>query len=213
VEEGQMDERKLNRRQVIKGAGALGVAASALGATSVFADEDDPGERVTWDIVSIVPPCVSRGGHAGAKTEDGAHIDVTGHGTFPNADRCSKKVTGGGTWKITPGSSGDPRCFMGSGTYRVIELLSWHTAPGGSLAGTGLQDCTGDSGTPSAGLATLRVHFDNGQRGTLTVSCHLPGAPNCMFEGITATMAFEDFWNHDLGGFTLFHVGSTGGDD
>jgi hypothetical protein len=34
-----------------------------------------------------------------------------------------------------------------------------------------------------------------------------------MFEGITATMAYEDFWNHDLGGFTLFHVSRNGGED
>src|SRR5205807_1421136 len=143
-----MDERNLNRRQVLRAAGALGLVAAALDPTSVLADEEEEKGRVTWDIVAIVPPSINRGGHAGAKTEDGAHIDVTGHGTFRNVDRCSKDVTGGGTWTITPGTSGDPRCFMGTGNYRVIELLSWQPAPGGSLAGTGLQDRTNDSGTP-----------------------------------------------------------------
>jgi hypothetical protein len=208
-----MDDRKLSRRQLLKAAGALGVAAVALDPIKALADEGEGNGRVTWDIVAIAPPRINRGGFAGAKAEDGAHIVITGHGTFPDADRCRKDVTGGGSWTITPGNSNDPRCFKGTGSYSVIELLSWRPVSGGSLAGTGLQDHTNDRGTPSAGLATLRVRFENGREGTLTVSCHLPGAPNCVFEGITATMAYEDFSKHDTGGFTLFHVRSDGESD
>jgi hypothetical protein len=204
-----MDDRKLNRRQLLKAAGALGAAAAVLDPTRVLADEEGGQGRVTWDIVTVGPGGASRGGEASAFSEDGSRITVTGHGTFPNADRCSHDVTGGGTWKITAVSS-DPRCFRGSGKYRVIELLSWHPAPGGTLP---IPDNTNDKGSVSAGLVTLRLLFDNGHRGTLTVSCDLPGAPGCMFEGITASMVYEDFWNHDKGGFTLFHVSGNGNGD
>jgi hypothetical protein len=99
----------------------------------------------------------------------------------------------------------------------VIELLSWHPAAGKLPPGLG--DSTGDKGTPSSGLATLRVLYNNGRRGTLTVSCDLPvGAPACMFEGITASMDYEGFWQNQApgtgeGNRTLFHIRSDGEDD
>jgi len=224
-----MDNRKLSRRQLLKAAGALGVAAAALDPMKVFADENEGQGRVTWDIINVnfvngSPTHITRGGHAKAQSTNGMHIvtaeiNVTGHGTFPNTDKCSKDVTGGGTWSIAH-ISGDPsHCFSGSGTYRVIELLSWHPAAG-TLP---LPDNTGDRGTPSSGLATLRVlyHNENGtqRRGTLTVSCDLPvGSPACMFEGITASMDYEDFWQTEKpgageGNRTLFHISSSGGGD
>jgi hypothetical protein len=219
-----MDDRKLSRRQLLKAAGALGVAAAALDPIKAFADDDEGSGRVTWDITNVnfvagSPTHVTRGGHAKAKSTNGMHgvtaeITVTGHGTFPNTDKCSKNVTGGGTWAVT--GTTDPKCFPGNGNYRVIELLSWHPAPG-TLP---LPDNTGDKGKPSSGLATLRVLYDNGRRGTLTVSCDLPvGAPACMFEGITASMDYEDFWQAEkpVGGVdgnrTLFHISSNGEGD
>ena len=223
----KMDNRKLSRRQLLKAAGALGVAAAALDPMKVFADENEGQGRVTWDIINVnfvngSPTHVTRGGHAKAQSTNGMHtvtaeITVTGHGTFPNTDKCSKDVTGGGTWAVT--GTTDPACFPGSGNYQVIELLSWHPAPG-TLP---LPDNTGDRGTPSSGLATLRVlyHNENGtqRRGTLTVSCDLPvGSPACMFEGITASMDYEDFWQTEKpgageGNRTLFHISSNGGGD
>jgi len=217
-----MDDRKLSRRQLLKAAGALGVAAAALDPIKAFAEDESTG-RVTWDIVNVNfvggnPTHITRGGTAKARSTDGNHtvtaeITVTGHGTFPNADKCSKDVTGGGTWKVmTP----DSRCFPGNGNYRVIELLSWHPAAG-TLP---LPDATGDKGRPSSGLATLRVRYDNGRRGTLTVSCHLPAGntPACTFEGITASMDYEDFWQSEApgageGNRTLFHVSAEGDSD
>jgi hypothetical protein len=98
----------------------------------------------------------------------------------------------------------------------VIELLSWHPAAG-TLP---LPDNTGDKGKPSSGLATLRVLYSNGRRGTLTISCHLPGGPTprCIFEGITASMDYEGFWDSEApgtgeGNRTLFHVRSDGESD
>jgi hypothetical protein len=218
-----MDDRKLSRRQLLKAAGALGVAAAAFDPVKAFADEGEGNGRVTWDIIKVNfasgSPNITRGGHAKARSTSGpqtpiAEITVTGHGTFPNTDKCSKDVTGGGTWKVT--GTTDAACFPGNGNYRVIELLSWHPAPG-SLP---LPDNTGDKGKPSSGLATLRVRYDNGRRGTLTVSCDLPvGAPACMFEGITASVDYEDFWQAEKpvngveGNRTLFHISSDGEGD
>jgi hypothetical protein len=219
----KMDDRKLSRRQVLKAAGALGVAAVAFDPIKAFADDDESSGRVTWDLINVnfvngSPTHITRGGHAEAKSTNGNHvvtaeITVTGHGTFPNTDKCSKNVTGGGTWAVT--GTTDPACFPGSGKYRVTELLSWHPASG-TLP---LPDSTGDKGKPSSGLATLRVLYDNGRRGTLTVSCHLPvGAPACTFEGITASMDYQDFWQTEAAGAvegnrTLFHISSNGEGD
>ena len=220
-----MSERRLGRRQLLKAAGLLGAAAAVIDPTKVFADDDEGEGRVTWDIVNVnfvngSPTKITRGGTAKAMSTDQNHvptgeITVTGHGTFPNADKCSKHVTGGGTWKVTSGSAD---CFPGSGTYRVTELLSWHPAAG-TLP---LPDATGDSGTPSSGLAILRALFTDAttgksHRGTLTVSCHLPAGPTpaCIFEGITASVEYEDFWQNEApgageGNRTLFHVSSNG---
>ena len=224
-----MKDVVLSRRQVLKGAGAAGVLGALGIPTTVFADE----QSVTWDIVNVEANsdepnglCVVKGGSASAKSTDNqptptvtGRITVTGHGTFPNTDMSSQDVTGGGTWSIT-NASDDPRCFSGSGTYSVTELLSWHPASGTLPIG----DCTGESGTPSSGLATLRVLYSpSGRRGTLTVSCHLPSAatPPCMFEGITASMEYEDFWQNEApaasplvpGNRTLFHISSDGEGD
>jgi hypothetical protein len=216
-----MDDRKLSRRQLLKAAAALGVTGAALDPLTAFADEGE-GSQVTWDLVLLAAgPVVTRGGHASANTDSAksSRITVTGHGTFPNVDGCSPNVTGGGTWTVVkPATETDTRCFGSptgvNGTYRVVELLSWRPAPGGSLP---IPDHTGDKGKPSAGLATLRVLYDNGRRGTLTVSCELPGAPDCMFEGITASMDYEDFWSREeptaTDGRTLFHIAEEGESD
>src|SRR5690348_17060036 len=162
-----MNERKLSRRQVLKAAGVLGVAAATLDPIKALADDSQSeGGRVTWDIINVNfvggnPTNITRGGHASAMSTDNTHavkgmITVTGRGTFPNTDKCSEDVTGGGTWTVATAAAD---CFPGSGSYSVIELLSWRPA-GGTLP---LPDNTGDEGTPSSGLATLRVLYDNGR--------------------------------------------------
>jgi hypothetical protein len=192
-----MSRQKITRRQVLKGAAAAG-ALGALGApAAVLAnkDKDDHGGgRIRWDIVNILPlaECVQPGGHASARAQDGARITVTGSGTFPNVrNRCSRRVTGGGTWTITPGTSGTG-CFTGSGTFRVTELLKWDLAPGVFPV---ICDDIGAEEDFRAGLAKLRVRYSNETTGVLTVSCHGAGTPDCVFEGITASMDYEDFWN------------------
>jgi Na+/H+ antiporter NhaB len=58
-------------------------------------------------------------------------------------------------------------------------------------------DTIGEREDNTSGLAILRVQYSNGKTGTLTISCHFVGTPDCVFEGITATMDYEDFWNRD----------------
>jgi hypothetical protein len=46
------------------------------------------------------------------------------------------------------------------------------------------------------GLAVLRVRYSDRSQGVLTVSCNLDGAATvAVFEGITATKGFVDYWN------------------
>jgi hypothetical protein len=192
----------ITRRQILKGAGAAGVIGVLGVPAAVLADEDERAGRVRWDLIAIVGGCVSPGGTSSAKAEGDATIMMTGHGTFPNVrNRCLRNVTGGGTWTAT---SSDPRCLPGSGNYRVTELLSWTPAPGGQFPP--FEDCIpgGTKASATAGLAILRIRYNDGKTGTLTVDCHLPGSPDCMFEGITATREYVDF-SHWLAGATVFH--------
>jgi hypothetical protein len=197
-----MEDLRITRRQILKGAGAAGVIG-ALGAPVIaFADEEEDNGRVRWDLVQIVAGCISPGGSSSAKAEGATTIRLTGSGTFPNVrDRCLRHVTGAGTWKVT---TSDAECLPGEGSYTVTELLSWKPAPGGHFPP--LEDCIpgGSKATATAGLAELRIRYDDGRSGVLTVSCALPGAPGCMFEGITATRDYVDFSNH-AGGITIFH--------
>ncbi|HEY9287434.1 MAG TPA: twin-arginine translocation signal domain-containing protein [Candidatus Dormibacteraeota bacterium] len=206
-----MNDRHITRRQILKGAAAAGVVGALGAAAPAFAEGEDEGRRVRWDLINVATGCVSPGGQASARSNDGSKITVSGTGTFPFVrNKCRKDVTGGGTWMVT---ASDPRCFPGSGTFKVTELLSWTTA-----GGTPPLPCDNIGPHSSSGLATLRVAYSNGNSGTLTISCHFVGSPNCVFEGITATMDYEDFWNREApvgmpgmpgfleGNRTTFHI-------
>jgi hypothetical protein len=39
------------------------------------------------------------------------------------------------------------------------------------------------------------IAYSDGSKGTLTVSCHLVGTPDSVYEGITATKSFVDYTN------------------
>jgi TAT (twin-arginine translocation) pathway signal sequence len=194
-----MKDLQITRRQILKGAGAAGVLGALAMPTGVLADEDTSEHRVRWDIPSIdfTVFAVNPGGHASARSNDGDRITITGSGTFPNVrNKCRRDVTGGGTWRIP--SASDPRCFSGSGTYNVVELLSWTPA---ATKFPLPHDNIGEIEDATSGLAKLRVAYSNDTHGVLTVSCELSvgaaGAPPCIFEGITASMEWEDFWSRE----------------
>ena len=165
----------------------------------------DAQEEITirWDIIRVVsfpPPTVDAGGQSSALAEDLSKITLTGSGTFVPAE--SEDVTGGGRWEVRD-SNGN---LTGSGTYEVKRLIRFDLAPGRTRA----QDKIGNAADSRAGLAFLRIDYSDGSKGILAVSCHLaggsPSSPHSIFEGITASKGFVDFWSRVAGGLTLFHV-------
>jgi hypothetical protein len=134
---------------------------------------------------------VNPGGQASAKdnTTVPNTITLTGSGTFvaPAVKRgTSNAVTGGGHWMITTAKGSS------SGSYEVTGLVRWEEAPG-TFPGTA--DNIGSPADFRSGLAVLRIQYSDGSHGILVVSCHGAGAPDSVFEGITASKDYVDFWN------------------
>src|ERR1700724_789349 len=123
-----MKDAVLSRRQLLKGAGAVGVLGALGIPTTVFAESDNGG-KLRWDLVSLILPDIRAGGDDTAMAEGESTLTLTGSGTFRPGH--SRQVTGGGRWSTTntdvPG---------GPGTYEVTELVSWLRAPG-TLLGSG----------------------------------------------------------------------------
>jgi hypothetical protein len=184
-------------------------------------DRDDASYR--WDLINRTVSngvgTVSAGGHASALANDGSMITVTGSGTFTIGD--DDDVTGGGTWETMSAPAADGSTTVtGMGNYRVVALVRFTVAPG--IQTTGTIDTIGDGTLTDnrAGLAFLRIRYDDGSRGILAVSCDLPGngpnhiggAPESIFEGITASKGYTDYWNRVApvatvnANRTLFHI-------
>ena len=164
--------------------------------------------KYQWDILNVdfATLTLSQGGHASAfstHSHESAHtgqITVSGHGTFRANSGNAQDVTGGGTWQTFNGS-GNP---TGSGNYQVTGFVDFHVAPG-SLP-PAITDLSGNKADVRSGLAVFQIAYDDGSNGTLVVSCDLPvGSPKDMFEGITATKGYIDYWERDPAGRTNFH--------
>jgi len=166
--------------------GAMFMLSLPLLAGNAYGDS-----RYRWDIpvlsLSNGVVTVSAGGTASALAQDGSKITVTGFGTFAVGD---EDVTGGGTWKTV---AADGVTVTGMGHFVVTQLIRFVLAPG-HLPST-FHDTIGDVTKTHAGLAHLRVDYGDGSKGILIVSCAAPGAPPSMFEGITASKGFVDYWN------------------
>jgi hypothetical protein len=170
---------------------------------SLFAGGASGGSDNTkyqWDIINFdfATSTISPGGHASAfatHSGDSAHtgkITVTGHGTFRSNSGNPQDVTGGGTWQTFDGS-GNP---TGSGNYQVTGFVDFRVAPG-SLP-PAVTDLSGNKPDVRSGLAVFRIAYDDGSDGVLVVSCDLPvGSPNDVFEGITASKGYVDYWERD----------------
>src|SRR5258707_7159520 len=197
----------------------LGAALSLL-PMLVVADIRDDAATIRWDIIHIVRfspsgNTIDAGGKASASAQNKSMIPVTGSGTFTLGD--SDDVTGGGTWQIV---APPPESTSLSGTYRVTRLVRFEVAPGAPNSNT--KDLIGDGTLADnrGGLAILRIVYSDGSKGILVVSCDLPGnpppgpagSPDTLFEGITASKGFVDYWNRVApvprvdGNRTLFHV-------
>ena len=168
--------------------------------------------HVRWDIINLTPgPTVNPGGQASAMNNIGETITFTGTGTFVDPSGrggTSSAVTGGGNWTITTASGSS------SGTYEVRGLVRFEEAPG---VFPGAVDNIGSPADFRSGLAVLRIEYNDGELGILVVSCSLVGSPATIFEGITASKGFTDFWKAQPpsgspttanANRTLFHVGS-----
>ena len=154
--------------------------------------------KIRWDIVTLptfTPPTIKEGGVTFASATDGSFIKLTGSGTLGPGE--SDPVTGGGTWETFTVS----RASTAKGTYRVTALVSFQEAPG-SLPAT-FVDQIAPLANARAGLAILRVAYTNADgspagTGILMVSCHLPGAPDTIFEGVIATKGTATYFDRAL---------------
>ena len=197
---------KTSRRTRRAMAAMLVGAATLLLSVQAHAGAGDPLMR--WDIISVdfATGPLSAGGVASASANDNSKITLTGSGTFRSNPGSPQAVTGGGTWEtFSPGGTS-----TGSGTYEVTRFVSFTLAPGTPPLPN---DNIGNRADNRAGLLIVGISYSDGSVGTLTVSCHLVGTPDSVFEGITATMGFVDYWNREAppappgdANRTIFHV-------
>jgi hypothetical protein len=182
----------------------LGTGASG----SVGDDDDNNNKRMRWDLVNIdfATGTVSAGGTASARSSDSSKITLTGSGRFNTQAEVGRRAPGRGTW-ATFSSAG---AVTGTGTYRVTDFVSFAPAPGTLPVPN---DAIGPPASARSGLLVVAVRYSTGEKGALTVSCHLVGAPDTLFEGITATKGAAVYWNPEAppappgnGNRTLFHV-------
>lgn len=148
--------------------------------------------KMRWDIISVnfATGTLSAGGHASALANDNSKITLTGNGTFRSNPGNPQDVTGGGTWKTFDKNG----VQTGSGTYDVTGFVNFHVAPGTPPLP---HDNIGNLADNRAGLLVVQIAYDDGSDGILVVSCHLVGTPDSVFEGITATKGFVDYWNRE----------------
>jgi hypothetical protein len=188
----------------VRGAAALaGTAAIMVFVFSGAARGDGDASRVRWDIQHYPGLVLQSGGEAFADAVDGSKIRLTGAGTFKTD---GDGVTGGGTWKTFAASGAQ----TGSGTYRVVNLVSWYAAPG-TLPCPPVTDDIAPCADARAGLVVLQIQYSDGGVGKLVVSCRLPvGSSVSTYEGITVSRGFVDYLspeNPDLTmNGTIFHI-------
>jgi hypothetical protein len=197
--------RKMSTRLItVRGLATLaGATAFVLSVFSGVVLGDGDASTIRWDIQHYPNFVLQPGGEAFADAVDGSRIRFTGSGTFKTD---GDDVTGGGTWQTFAASG----VLTGSGTYRVVNLVSWHAAPG-TLPCPPITDDIAPCADARAGLAVLQIHYSGGGVGKLVVSCHLPvGSPKSVYEGITVSRGFVDYYlpeNPDLTmNGTIFHV-------
>jgi len=172
-------------------------------------------DEMRWDLVNInfSTRTVSAGGVASARASDGSKITLTGSGRFDADSWVGKRATGGGTW-TTFSAAGT---VTGSGSYRATRFVSFAPAPGTLPVPN---DAIGAPADARAGLLSVAVRYSTGEKGVLTISCHLVGSPDTLFEGITTTKGTAAYWNPEPppappanGNRTLFHLVGDGDDD
>ncbi len=181
---------------------APAVKAIGLSSSAPSFSASASNHHMRWDIISVdfSTGTLSAGGIASARANDGSKITLTGSGTFRSNPGNPQDVTGGGTWQTS----------TGSGTYQVTEFVRFEVAPATPPLP---HDNIGNRADNRAGLLVVRVAYSDGSEGTLVVSCHLVGTSDAVFEGVTASKGFVDYWNREAppappgdANRTTFHV-------
>jgi len=215
----------MNARTLIAGLAGVAVISLALGcekgtpASTMLASRpaglspnfsaSASNHHMRWDIISVDfgTGTVSAGGVASARSNlDLSKITLTGSGTYRSNPGNAQDVTGGGTWRTFDASGG----ATGSGTYTVTGFVSFTLAPGTFPLS---HDNIGNEADVRAGLLVVQIAYSDGSEGTLAVSCHIVGTPDAVFEGVTASKGFVDYWNRETppappgnANRTAFHV-------
>ncbi len=195
-----MAESRITRRQVLIGAGAVGVLGALAPATALAGDEGK-GKLVRWDLVQIVSGVVLAGGTdvgQDSATKDVVHLTGSGQ-----AEQARREAAGGGTFVHQHGDGTE----FAHGVYSVTGFKAFDNA-GGTLVGTGLTDGIGELDDTTGGILWLNVHLVPSSGPThdavLSVNCALPGARPGIEEGIELSVGPFNFTQH--GGATVFHV-------
>jgi len=195
-----MKDLVLSRRQVLKGAGAVGVLGALGIPATVFADDEEV-ELLRWDLVRFPQGLVLAGGENMAKdAATGDILTLTGSG---EAAPKKETATGGGTFVHTHANGTE----VVHGVYKVTGFRSFRAA-GGSLAPTGLADGIGTIAQTIGGLLVMDItamtSTGGSVAGVLGVDCALPGVEFPIEEGVHLDVLSFHF--KQSGGFTLFHV-------
>jgi hypothetical protein len=182
-------------RSKLKKLGFLWVIAAGISVFPISVARAADNNKIRWDIPTIdfttTPFTFSPGGHASASANDGTSITLTGSGTFRSNSGKPQNVTGGGTWE----TFAEDGTSTGSGTYKVASFVGFVLAPGPNPPPTIIDNVCSDCVLHS-GLAGLGIVYSDGSKGVLVISCNLDaGTPKSVFEGITATKDFIDYWN------------------
>ena len=188
----------VSRRQVLKGAGAVGVLGALGIPTTVFAGEEEV-ELLRWDLVEF-PQGVALPGHNFARDAvTGDVVTLTGTG---EVEPKKGTATGGGTFVHKHSGGG----AVADGVYVVTGFRSF-TPAGGTLAGAGLVDGIGTLAQTMGGLLALDVALmpsgGGSLAGVLEVDCDLSGEFP-IDEGVNLSVGAFNFVK--AGGFTLVHV-------
>src|SRR5262245_34610974 len=201
-------------RSKLRRLGFLWVIAVAISLFPISLARAVDNNKIRWDIISVdfatTPVTLSAGGSASAIANDGTSITLTGSGTFRSNSGRPQSVTGGGTWETF---AEDGVTVTGRGTYKVTGFVSFVLAPAPNPQAPLIDNICSDCKLHS-GLAVLRIAYSDGSNGVLFVSCNAPGegTPESVFEGITVSKDFIDYWNRNNpvpgvdGNRTAFHT-------
>jgi hypothetical protein len=195
-----MKDLVLSRRQLLKGAGAIGVLGAAGIPATAFA-EGNGVDLLRWDLTQFPQGLAIAGGTCQATDEATKDVLIlTGSG---HAEPKRRSATGGGTYVLTQANGTE----LDHGVYKVTQFQSWKPA-GGNLAPSGAQDGIGTLEQTTGGLLVLHVVATPASGGSveavLGIDCDLPGVRFPIEEGVHIDAQGSHF--KQSGGFTLFHV-------